>query len=118
MYSSAVNTQVASDGDAIDNERVLSLFGIILQSIGSLGILFFWTIGAIGLLTNNGGQILELGLTGIWRLLFWALPILVVVSIAGAVGLFALRRHKEAAGLAGLPIIATLVYYFALVQLR
>lgn len=118
MYSSAVNTQQATHDDAVDNERVLSLYGIILASIGALGILFFWSMGTIGLLTNDGGQILDLRLTGLWRTLYFALPVVVLVSVAGAVGLFALRRHKEAVGLAGLPVIATLVYYFALVQLR
>ena len=118
MYGSAVNTQATTNGEAVDNERVLSLFGVILAGIGSLGILFFWSMGAIGLLTNDGGQILDLRLTGIWLTLFWALPVVVLVSIAGAIGLFALRRHKEAVGLAGLPIIATIAYYFALVQLR
>ena len=118
MYGSAVNTQATTNGEAVDNERVLALFGVILAGIGSLGILFFWSMGAIGLLTNDGGQILDLRLAGIWLTLFWALPVVVLVSIAGAIGLFALRRHKEAVGLAGLPIIATIAYYLALVQLR
>jgi len=118
MYGSAVTTDQTTYDDAVDNERVLSLYGIILAGIGGLGILFFWAMGAIGLLTNDGGLMLELQLTGLWRTLYFALPVVVLVSLAGAVGLFALRRHKEAAGLAGLPIIATLAYYFALVQLR
>jgi len=118
MYSSAVNTQLPSDDDAVDNERVLSLYGIILASVAALGILFFWTMGAIGLLTGNGGLMLDLQLTGIWRTLFLAAPIIVLVCVVGAVGLFAARRHKEAVGLAGLPFLGALAYYFALVQLR
>lgn len=118
MYSSAVDTKHAGNGDGSDNERVLSLFGIILAGIGSLGIFFFWAMGAIGLITHNGGLILDLQLTGIWRTLFFALPVVVVVCVVGSIGLFALRRHKEAVALAGLPTLATLAYYFALVQLR
>lgn len=118
MYGSAVTNHQATPNDTVDNERVLSLYGIILASIGGLGILFFWSMGAIGLLTHNGGLMLDLRLTGLWRTLYFALPIVVFVCVAGAVGLFALRRHKEAVGLAGLPILATLAYYFALVQLR
>jgi len=75
-------------------------------------------MGAIGLLTNDGGLMLDLGLTGLWRTLYFALPVVVLVCIAGAVGLFALRRHKEAVGLAGLPVIATIAYYLALVLVR
>jgi hypothetical protein len=118
MYSSGVTTHHQTDTDAVDNERVLSLYGVILASIGALGVLFFWTMGAIGLLTNDGGLILDLRLTGVWRTLYFALPVVVLVCVAGAIGLFALRRHKEAVGLAGLPVIATIAYYFALVQLR
>lgn len=118
MYSSAVNTRQTNHDDAGDNERVLSLYGIILASIGGLGILFFWSMGAIALLTDDGGLMLDLRLTGLWRTLFFALPVVVLASIVGAIGLFALRRHKEAVGLAGLPILATLAYYFAMVQLR
>ena len=118
MYSSALNTQQTKPDEAADNERVLALYGIILAAIPSLGILFFWAMGAIALLTGNGGQILDLQLSGLWRTLFFALPVVVLVSLAGAMGLFALRRHREAVGLAGLPIVATLAYYFALVQLR
>ena len=117
MYGSAVNTQAAG-ADRMDNERVLSLFGIIMGSIPALGILYFWTMGAIGLLTNDAGLILDLQLSGVWLTLFWAAPIVVFGSILGAIALFALRRHKEAAALAGLPVLATLAYYFALVQLR
>ena len=117
MYGTAVNTH-AGGANHVDNERVLSLFGIILGSIPALGILFFWTIGAIGLLTNDAGLILDLRLSGLWLTLFWAAPIIVFASILGAIALFALRRHKEAVALAGLPVIATLLYYFALVQLR
>lgn len=118
MYSSAVNTQQHTDPDAVDNERVLSLYGVILASIGALGVLFFWTMGAIGLLTNDGGLVLDLRLTGVWRTLYFALPVVVLVCVAGAVGLFALRRHKEAVGLAGLPVAATIAYYLALVLVR
>jgi len=117
MYGTAVNSHAAAS-NGVDNERVLSLYGIILGSIPALGIFFFWTIGAIGLLTNDAGLILDLRLSGLWLTPFWALPFVVFGSILGAIALFALRRHKEAVALAGLPVIATIAYYFALVQLR
>lgn len=118
MYSSAAEPVGSPRHDKVDNERVLSLYGIILATLPSFGVLFFWTIGAVGLLTGQGGQILDLQLTGIWRTAFLAMPVVALVCLVGAVALFALRRHKEAAGLAGLPVLATLAYYFALVLLR
>jgi len=100
----------------VDNEALLSLFGIILGSIGSLMIGVFWAMGANLKATANGGTIVQQQLTGLWNTLFWAYPFVVIGAIIVAVGLYAIKRYKEAAGVAALPIIGVVLYYFALVQ--
>lgn len=123
MYTATVanRQQTGHNGPAetvVDNERVLGIYGIVLGLIPAMGVLVFWSMGAILLLTGNGGYVNELQLTGAWRFLFFSYPAVLVVSLLLALGAFFLNRFKEAAGLAMLPVIGVVLYYFALVQLR
>ena len=97
---------------------MLGVYGIILGLLPAVLILVFWSMGALHLLTGNGGLINELQLTGAWRFLFLSYPVVLVLALLAALGAFALKRYKEAAGIAMLPVAGVLVYYLALVQLR
>lgn len=115
MYTASVNRDLPAD--TVDNERVLSLFGVIFGIIGSGAILIFWTMGRILRHTGNGGAITQLPLTGLWGVLYNAYPFIMVgcVLVAGVL-FFGLKRYKEAAGIAGLPVIGTILFYLALVE--
>lgn len=97
--------------------RTAAFYGVLLANIGSFGILFFWIIGTILLLTRNGGQIMDVALDGFTRTLYFAYPIAVIVSLAAWLLHFA-KRDRAAVALAGLPIVATLLYYLYLVSFR
>lgn len=119
MYTATLENGSQDRGeDRVDNERVLGVYGIVLGALPAMGILVFWSMGAIQLFTGNGGLINELQLTGAWRFLYLAYPVVLLLALLAALGAFALKRYKEAAGLAMLPVLGVLVYYFALVQLR
>lgn len=98
-----------------DNTALLSLYGMILGFLGSLIIGVFWAMGANLKATGNGGTIVQQQLSGLWNTLFWAYPFVVVGTIVIGIGLFAIKRYKEAAGIAVLPILGVVAYYFALV---
>lgn len=102
----------------VDNERVLGLYGVILGSIATFMVSVFWAMGAVLKATGNGGIIVQLDLQGIWNTLFWAFPFVALGAIVLSVAAFALGRAKEAAGIALLPAVGVVLYYFALVQLR
>ncbi len=117
MYTATFDHDPAAD--LTHNERALGLLGLVFGVLGSGAILYFWTMGRILLYTNNGGQITQLGLEGAWLFLFNAYPFVMVGCLLIAAGLYwGLKRYKEAAGVAALPVIGTIVYYFALVLLR
>jgi len=85
--------------------------GTIVGAFGGL-------LGVIGLVGGNGGYILHLQLEGVWRTLFMFYPlVLVIAAVVGGV-LVALKRDLEAVGLFGLPVVAAIAYYFALIHLR
>lgn len=95
-----------------ENDRVLTVFGMLGAHLGSFGVLYFWLTGAILLFTGNGGQLVEMvHLTGTERLLFLAYPLVVLLSLFSWV-FFAMKRDLLALGLAGLPIVCTIVYFF------
>lgn len=102
------------DEIAREGYRVLTFFGILLSNIGSFGILYFWTTGAIQLLFEVGGHLDLLNLDGLPLLLFWSLPIIVIVSLAAWL-LYLARLDLPALGLAAAPIGLTVLYYLWLV---
>ena len=97
--------------------RTVAFYGVLLANIGSFGILFFWLIGSILLVTRNGGQIFLLELDGVDRWLYFAFPVVVLVSL-GAWLLHLLRLDRAAVALAGLPIVSAVLYYIYLVSFR
>lgn len=115
MYTATVDHERPEE--KVDNERVLSLFGIIFGVLGSGFILLFWTMGRILRHTGNGGTITQLPMPGAWGFLYDAYPFILVgcVLLAGVLYL-GTNRYKEAAAIAGLPVIGTIVYYLALVE--
>jgi len=99
-------------------DRSGTIFGAFAGLLGGGAVLYFWTMGAINLLAETGGQILTLGLDGPWRLLFFAYPFLFIAAVVVGAGLAALKRDLEAVGVFGLPVVAAVAYYFALIHLR
>ena len=118
MTTSAANSLQAPIELKIDLERLLGVYGIIFGFLATFMISIFWSMGAVILLTGEGGTIQQLDLQGIWSTLFWAYPFVAVGSVVLALGAYAVGRVKEAAGIAALPAIGVLLYYLALVQLR
>lgn len=106
-----------SDRSEREANRILAFYGVLLANLGSFGILFFWLIGAINLLTGNGGQITLLGLDGIGLVAFWTFPVVVVLSLASW-PLYLARLDLPALGLAGAPIGLAVLYYLWLVMGR
>lgn len=102
----------------VDNAGVLGVYGIILGALPALLVFIIWSMGAVQLLTGDGGLINELQLSGAWRWLYLSYPVVIVVALLLAIGAYAMKRYREAAGLAMLPVIGVVVYYLALVQLR
>ncbi len=102
----------------VDNERLLAAFGMAAGFLGTFMIGIFWAMGAVLKATHNGGIIVQLHLTGIWNTLFWLFPVVAAGSVVLALGLFLLKRFKEAAGMAALPTLLVIVYYLALVQIH
>lgn len=86
-------------------------FALILTTVASLGTVFFWTIGAVLLLTGNGGLINDMVLDAPARTLFLAYPVVVALALVSAGVLFMVRRTAEAVAFAGLPLAALVVYY-------
>lgn len=100
--------------DAPDEGQALGFFGIALANLLTFGILYFWIMGAVLLVTQNGGLIVELGLTGTLRTLYFAYPVIALLSLT--CWLFYLARREIAALLvAGTPIALATLYYLWLV---
>ncbi len=100
------------------DDRSPTVFGWVFALLGSGGVLLFWAMGAIDLLTGNGGLILQLQLEGIWRLLFLAYPAAFVVFLLLGGALVALGRDLESIGVAAAPAALAVLYYLALIYLR
>lgn len=100
----------------VENEALLSVYGMILGYLGSFMIAVFWAMGAVLKATGNGGTIVQQHLEGVWNVLFWSFPFVVLGSIVLGLALFAVKRYKEAAGVAALPVVGVVLYYFALVH--
>lgn len=115
MTYATQSPRVARDPE-VDTERLLGVYGIIFGFLGTFMIAIFWSMGAVLKMTGEDGTIVQLGLTGLWNTLFWAFPFVAIGSVVLALGAFAVGRAKEAAGIAALPVIGTVLYYVALVQ--
>lgn len=114
--STAPNSTAAVDPYAGD--RTGTILGALAGVLGGGGVLFFWIIGAIGLLGGNGGFIQNLQLEGAWRTLFLAYPFVFLVALVAGAALAALKRDLEAVGVLGLPVVAAVAYYLALIHVR
>jgi hypothetical protein len=117
MAAKARLAGMSSDRD-MSIERTMALYGVAFAGIGALGILFFWSIGAVNLVFGNGGFINDLDLGQTTRTLFLSYPVVVVLSLAVGIGLFLARREREAVAISGLPVMATIAFYLGLVLLR
>jgi hypothetical protein len=104
--------------DPYAGDRTGTILGVAAGALGGGAILYFWLMGAIHLLAGTGGFILELQLEGVWRTLFLAYPLVFLVAVLAGGLLFLLERDLEAVGTMGLPVVAAIGYYFALVHLR
>ena len=100
------------------NDRSPTVFGWVFALLGSGGVLLFWVMGAIGLLSGNGGQILQLQLEGVWRSLFLAYPFVFVAALLAGGVLVGLKRDLESIGAVGAPLALALLYYLALIYVR
>lgn len=99
---------------ANENDRTLTFFGILAGHLGSFGVLYFWLTGAILLFTGNGGQLVEIvRFTDTERLLYLGYPVVVLLSLFSWAFYF-MRRDLVAVGLAGLPVVCAVVYFFYL----
>jgi hypothetical protein len=101
-----------------EGDRTGTIIGAFGGLLGGGAILYFWITGVIGLIGGNGGTILNLQLEGAWRTLFMLYPIVLVVAAVAGGALAALKRDLEAVGVLGLPVVAAIAYYFALIHLR
>lgn len=89
----------------------MGLIGVLLTAVAVMGTVYFWIMGAVLLVTNNGGQINRLSLDGVAGFLFYAYPVIAVIALLLAVGLLLLKRPSEAVGIAGLPLVGLIAYY-------
>lgn len=117
MYTATPHHDPAAQ--PVDNERTLGLFGLIFGVLGSGAVFFFWTIGRVLLHTGNGGLINSLRLEGLWLHLYnsYVFVMLACFALAGLL-YFGLKKYKEAAGVAALPVVGAVLYYLASVALR
>ena len=100
------------------DDRSGTLLGVAGGVLGSGAILFFWILGAIGLFTQTGGTINQLELEGYWRTSFLLYPLVFIAAMVVGAALVALKRDLEAVGVFGLPVVATVAYYVALIHVR
>lgn len=108
-----VDPELAYPGD-----RSGTWFGVIFGLLGGGGILFFWVLGAIGLLRQDDGFIVQIGLEGIWRTAFLAYPFVFLGCLVVGGLLLAARRDLEGVGVVGLPVVLTVLFHQALIHLR
>jgi hypothetical protein len=109
---------VSGSDESFENDRTGTILGVAGGVLGGGAILFFWSMGAIGLLGGNGGYVQDLALTGAWRTLFLFYPFVFAAALVVGGVLVALRRDLEAVGAFGFPVVAAVGYYLALIHLR
>lgn len=108
----------AVPADPFAGDRTGTILGAFAGVMGGGAVLFFWVMGALVLLGRDSGTIVSLGLEGAWRTLFLAYPFLFLAALVAGGALLALKRDLEAVGLFGLPVVAAVAYYLALIHLR
>lgn len=112
-------TLAAPDDDHdFPGDRSGTWLGAAAGLLGGGGLLFFWIMGAIGLVTLTGGTINQLALAGVWRDAFWTYPFVFIGATVVGGALLALERDREAVGVFSLPLAAAVLYYLALIYLR
>ena len=113
--------------ETLAEDRTLILYVMLIAQVATLGILFFWAMGALLQLTQNGGHINSLQLDtigpgflhfGLGRILYFSYPF--VAFGASAIGwfLFWHRWHRPAVLFCGFPVVGTVIFYLALVLFR
>jgi hypothetical protein len=105
------------DDSSLD-DRAPTIYGWVFALLGGGGILYFWVMGAVLLLSGNGGQIQMLQEEPFWRALYWVYPLVFVVALVVGGVLAALRRDLASVAAAGTPVALATLYYFALIHLR
>lgn len=97
----------------MSGERVLSTLNMILLQVAGLGVLLFWVMGAVLLLTGNGGQITDLNLHGFWRTVYFSYPFLLI--FLSAIGWLAFWRKADLVGMAALAVPPGVLFLMYLV---
>lgn len=115
--ASAARPFTDADHD-FSGDRSGTLLGAAAGVFGSAAVLFFWIIGALTLFANLNANIVMLGLEGYWRSTFLAYPFVFVASLVAGSVLVSLKRDLEAVGVFGLPVVAAVVYFIALIHVR
>jgi len=95
-------------------DRSTALYGLVLAGGGGLFVLLFWIMAAIAK-ARGFGLIAQLELGGAWEVLFWAYPFLLFLGLFGAVVAYLADATEASVGLAGLPVVGIVLYYFAMV---
>lgn len=101
-----------------EDGRALALFGIIAGIGLGFMVLIFWAMAAMLVFTNNGGMVTDLNLRGLWLVLFYAYPVVLVVFAGISVALFAMKRELESVAVAMMPVGFVVLYYLALLFLH
>lgn len=96
-------------------DRPTALYGLVLAGGGSMAVLLFWIMAAISRYRGYG-LIAQLELTGAWEVLFWAYPFLLFLALFGGIVAFLAKAHEASVAVAGLPIVAIVLYYLAMVR--
>lgn len=99
---------------AREGGRILTFYGILVANGLAFGALLFWLIGAIRLLSGSGGLINQLELGGVELGLYWAMPVVVVLSLLSWLA-YLLKLDQVALAIAGSPLAVGVLYYLWLV---
>ena len=96
-------------------DRVFALFNVLALQIAGLGVLLFWSIGAVFFITGQGGQFNHMEFSNIGRTLFFLYPVaLAIFSLLGWF-LFYIRRDLLAIMMLSAPVGLVVLYYLAVV---
>lgn len=101
-----------------EDGRALALFGIIAGIGLGFMVLIFWAMAAMLVFTDNGGLVTDLNLQGLWLVLFYGYPVVLVVFSGIAVALFATRHELESVAVSMMPVGLVVLYYLALLYLH